>query len=85
MSEAQDIWDYLEMQGPCDLSYLDALGDTALEQSLLNAASGSPIFNIALLRATAQIFAESQDTPSCFDWLEKEVICRKLPQKRAAS
>lgn len=78
------VWDLLQMEGPCDLSYLDSLGPDALEASLLDAADKSELFNLVLLRAAAQIFADSPDTMSALGWLAKEVADREHRARGAA-
>ena len=74
------VWDLLQMEGPCDLSYLDMMSAQALEQSFLDAAEKSPLINMVLIRATAQIFADSSDTDEAFKWLRDEVTARQKPK-----
>ncbi len=75
------VWDLLQMEGPCDLSYLDMLPPDDLEQSLLDAADKSPVVNVVLLGAVAQIFADSSDTDKAFKWLRDEVTARQKPKR----
>lgn len=74
------VWQLLQMDGACDLSYLDMMSDTALERSFLDAAEKSPLINLVLIRVTAQIFADSSDTDEAFKWLRDEVIARQKPK-----
>ncbi len=77
-------WDILQMEGPCDLSYLDSMSPEALEASFLEAAERSSLIAMVLLRTVAQMLSHESDLTQVYEWLQCEVSKRQKINERAA-